>query len=62
MTARMASPAHRATTLKPMVSNSDWKLWLVNTKSKSPRAIIALVSCTVRPILSWSDTPLTVPV
>ena len=41
-----------------MVSNSDWKLWLVKTKSKAPRAIITFVSWTVGPIRSWSGTPL----
>ena len=42
-----------------MPSNSDWKLWFVNIRSNTLRAIIALVSSTVGPILRASGTPLT---
>jgi hypothetical protein len=58
MTPWIGSPAQRAITRKAMWSNSDWKLWFVNTKSNSPRPIIASVSWTVGPIRSRSGTPL----
>ena len=59
ITVRIGSPAQRAITRYPMPSNSDWKLWFVNIRSNTLRAIIALVSFTVGPILRASGTPLT---